>query len=130
MDIMKDNKIIMQGNKNNGLYMFDISETDNILLASNTPKNTTEKLQRAHSKLGHRNLLQIKKYIKNKHIKLNGFPINATDDIGMRLPPNKPAFTFPSPNSDMKIQVFLRKMTPSKGQPKGMMAFNYQFEDK
>ena len=21
------------------------------------------------------------------------FPINATDDIGMRLPPNKPAFT-------------------------------------
>jgi len=26
--------------------------------------------------------------------------------------------------------VFLKKMTPSKGQPKGMMAFNYQFEDK
>ena len=58
------------------------------------------------------------------------FPINATDDIGMRLPPNKPAFTFPSPNSDMMIQVFLKKMTPSKGQPKGMMACNYQFEDK
>ena len=46
------------------------------------------------------------------------------------MPPNKPAFTFPSPNSDMRIQVFLKKMTPSKGQPKGMMAFNYQFEDK
>jgi hypothetical protein len=30
----------------------------------------------------------------------------------------------------MMIQVFLKKMTPSKGQPKGMMAFNYQFEDK
>jgi hypothetical protein len=30
----------------------------------------------------------------------------------------------------MMIQVFLRKMAPSKGQPKGMMAFNYQFEDK
>jgi hypothetical protein len=61
--------------------------------------------------------------------KLARFPVNATDDIKMRMKPNKPAFTFSSPNSDMKIQVFLRKMAPSKGQPKGMMAFNYQFED-
>jgi hypothetical protein len=61
--------------------------------------------------------------------KLARFPVNATDDIKMRMKPNKPTFTFSSPNSDMKIQVFLRKMAPSKGQPKGMMAFNYQFED-
>ena len=65
-----------------------------------------------------------------KKRKLAKFPVNATDDIKMRMKPNKPAFTFPSPNSDMMIQVFLRKMTPSKGQPNGTMAFNYQFEDK
>ena len=62
--------------------------------------------------------------------KLAKFPVNATDDIKMRMKPNKPAFTFPSPNSDMMIQVFLRKMAPSKGQPKGVMAFNYGIEDK
>ena len=65
-----------------------------------------------------------------KKRKLAKFPVNATDDIKMRMKPNKPAFTFPSPNSDMMIHVFLRKMAPSKGQPKGVMAFNYQLEDK
>jgi hypothetical protein len=65
-----------------------------------------------------------------KKRKLAKFPVNATDDIKMRMKPNKPAFKFKSPNSDMMIHVFLRKMLPSKGQPKGMMAFNYQFEDK
>jgi len=65
-----------------------------------------------------------------KKRKLAKFPVNATDDIKMRMKPNKPAFTFPSPISDMMIQVFLKKMLPSKGQPKGMMAFNYQLEDK
>ena len=68
----------------------------------------------------------VSKEIKKR--KLAKFPVNATDDIKMRR--GKPAFTFPSPNSDMMIQVFLKKMLPSKGQPKGMMAFNYQFEDK
>ena len=65
-----------------------------------------------------------------KKRKLAKFPVNATDDIKMRMKPNKPAFKFKSPNSDMMIHVFLRKMTPSKGQPKGVMAFNYQLEDK
>ena len=65
-----------------------------------------------------------------KKRKLAKFPVNTTDDFEMIRKPNKPAFTFPSPNSDMMIQVFLKKMLPSKGQPKGMMAFNYQFEDK
>lgn len=62
--------------------------------------------------------------------KLAKFPVNATDDIKMRMKPNKPSFKFKSPNSDMMIHVFLRKMAPSKGQPKGVMAFNYQLEDK
>ena len=59
-----------------------------------------------------------------KKRKLAKFPVNATDDIKMRR--GKPAFKFPSPNSDMMIHVFLR---PMKGK-KGMMAFNYQLEDK
>ena len=62
-----------------------------------------------------------------KKRKLAKFPVNATNDIKMRMKPNKPAFKFPSPNSDMMIHVYLRKMIPPK---KGMMAFNYQLEDK
>ena len=60
--------------------------------------------------------------------KLAKFPVNATDDIKMRMKPNKPVFKFPSPNSDMMIHVFLRKMTPPA--KKHTMAFNYQLEDK
>ena len=63
-----------------------------------------------------------------KKRKLAKFPVNATDDIKMRMKPNKPVFKFPSPNSDMMIHVYLRKMTPPS--KKGMMAFNYQLEDK
>jgi len=63
-----------------------------------------------------------------KKRKLAKFPVNATDDIKMRMKPNKPAFKFKSPNSDMMIHVFLRKMTPPS--KKGMMAFNYQLEEK
>jgi len=59
-----------------------------------------------------------------KKRKLAKFPVNATDDIKMRR--GKPAFKFPSPNSDMMIHVFLRPMEGKKG----MMAFNYQLEDK
>ena len=62
--------------------------------------------------------------------KLAKFPVNATDDIKMRMKPNKPAFKFPTPTGSMMIHVYLRKMAPSKGQPKGVMAFNYQLEDK
>ena len=59
-----------------------------------------------------------------KKRKLAKFTVNATDDIKMRR--GKPAFKFPSPNSDMMIHVFLRPMKEKKG----MMAFNYQLEDK
>jgi hypothetical protein len=61
-----------------------------------------------------------------KKRKLAKFPVNATNDIKMRMKPNKPAFIFPSPKSDMMIHVFLRPMEGKKG----MMAFNYQLEDK
>ena len=63
-----------------------------------------------------------------KKRKLAKFPVNATDDIKMRMKPNKPVFKFPSPTGDMMIHVFLRKMTPPS--KKGIMAFNYQLEDK
>ena len=71
---------------------------------------------------------KLDKYVSDeiKKRKLAKFPVNATDDIKMRMKPNKPAFKFPSPNSDMMIHVFLRPM----GGKKGMMAFNYQMEDK
>ena len=71
---------------------------------------------------------KLDKYVSDeiKKRKLARFPVNATDDIKMRMKPNKPAFKFPSPNSDMMIHVFLRPMEGKKG----MMAFNYQLEDK
>ena len=73
---------------------------------------------------------KLDKYVSDeiKKRKLAKHPVNATDDIKMRMKPNKPAFKFPSPNSDMMIHVFLRKMAPPA--KKGMMAFNYQLEDK
>ena len=63
-----------------------------------------------------------------KKRKLAKFPVNATDDIKMRMKPNKPAFKFPSPTGSMMIHVFLRKMAPPA--KKHTMAFNYQLEDK
>ena len=71
---------------------------------------------------------KLDKYVSDeiKKRKLAKHPVNATDDIKMRMKPNKPAFKFPSPNSDMMIHVFLRPMEGKKG----MMAFNYQLEDK
>ena len=58
--------------------------------------------------------------------------VNATDDIKMRMSPNKPAFKFPTPTGDMMIHVFIR---PVGGLPKGMkksdiVAYNYQLEEK
>ena len=71
---------------------------------------------------------KLDKYVSDeiKKRKLAKFPVNATDDIKMRR--GKPAFKFPSPNSDMMIHVFLRKMAPPA--KKHTMAFNYQLEDK
>ena len=63
-----------------------------------------------------------------KKRKLAKFPVNATDDIKMRMKPNKLAFKFPSPTGDMMIHVFLRKMAPPA--KKHTMAFNYQLEEK
>jgi hypothetical protein len=86
MDILKDNKRIMYGTKEKGLYMFNLHKTENLLLADNAPKDKTEILQRAHTKLGHRNLLQIKKYIKNKQINFAPFPVNISDQEIKALP--------------------------------------------
>jgi len=60
--------------------------------------------------------------------KLAKFPVNATDDIKMRMKPTKPALKFPSATGSMMIHVFLRKMAPPA--KKHTMAFNYQLEDK
>ena len=73
---------------------------------------------------------KLDKYVSDeiKKRKLAKHPVNATDDIKMRMKPNKPAFKFPSPTGSMMIHVYLRKMAPSAS--KDTMAFNYQLEDK
>ena len=64
-----------------------------------------------------------------KKRKLARFPVNATDDYKMKTKKNL-VFKFPTPSGEMMFHVYLRKMSPSKGQPKGVMAFNYDIEDK
>ena len=64
-----------------------------------------------------------------KKRKLARHPVNATDDYKMKTKKNQ-AFKFPTPRGEMMFHVYLRKMSPSKGQPKGVMAFNYDIEDK
>jgi len=73
---------------------------------------------------------KLDKYVSDeiKKRKLAKFPVNATDDIKMRMKPNKPAFKFPTPTGSMMIHVYLRKMAPPAS--KDTMAFNYQLEDK
>ena len=73
---------------------------------------------------------KLDKYVSDeiKKRKLAKHPVNATDDIKMRMKPNKPAFKFPSPTGSMMIHVYLRKMAPPAS--KDTMAYNYQLEDK
>ena len=73
---------------------------------------------------------KLDKYVSDeiKKRKLAKHPVNATDDIKMRMKPNKPAFKFPTPTGSMMIHVYLRKMAPPAS--KDTMAFNYQLEDK
>ena len=86
LTIKRNDKIIMEGIKENGLYMIDMEETENILLADNAARDKKELLQRIHSRLGHRNLLQVKKYIKNNLVKIKNFPLNTTDADIKALP--------------------------------------------
>ena len=69
------------------------------------------------------------KYVSDeiKKRKLARHVVNATDDIKMRMKPNRPAFKFPSPTGEMMIHVFLRKMAPPAS--KDTKAFNYQLVD-
>ena len=61
-----------------------------------------------------------------KKRKLARFPVNATDDYQMKSRVNF-AFKFPTPSGEMMFHVYLRKMP---GPTKGVMAFNYDIEDK
>ena len=63
---------------------------------------------------------KLDKYVSDeiKKRKLAKFPVNATDDIKMRMKPNKPAFKFPSPNSvydDSCLSLDQMKPPESKG---------------
>ena len=46
---------------------------------------------------------KLDKYVSDeiKKRKLAKHPVNATDDIKMRMKPNKPVFKFPSPTGDL-----------------------------
>ena len=74
---------------------------------------------------------KLDKYVSDeiKKRKLARFPVNATDDYKMKKKKNL-VFKFPTPSGELMFHVYLRKMAPSKGQPKGVMAFNYDIEDK
>ena len=75
---------------------------------------------------------KLDKYVSDeiKKRKLAKHPVNATDDIKMRMKPNKPAFKFPY-KDDYMIHVYLRPMSAPKGMKKGdLVAFNYSLEDK
>ena len=61
-----------------------------------------------------------------KKRKLARFPVNATDDYKMKTKKNL-VFKFPTPSGEMMFHVYLRKMP---GPTKGVMAFNYDIEDK
>ena len=61
-----------------------------------------------------------------KKRKLARFPVNATDDYKMKTKKNL-AFKFPTPSGELMFHVYLRKMP---GPTKGVMAFNYDLEDK
>jgi len=86
LTIKKENKIILTGKKENGLYYMNIDETENALLADNAPRDRREMLLRIHTKLGHRNLFLIRKYVKQGLIKFNNFPENLTDAEIKALP--------------------------------------------
>ena len=71
---------------------------------------------------------KLDKYVSDeiKKRKLAKFPVNATDDYKMKTKKNL-AFKFPTPSGEMMFHVYLRKMP---GPTKGVMAFNYDIEDK
>ena len=79
--------MIMQGVKEDGLYQIDVHERERIFLAGDVaPKSRAEILSRGHARMGHRNLLQINKYIKNKQIKCDTFPKDVTEQEIKALP--------------------------------------------
>jgi hypothetical protein len=80
MEIYKNKELIMEGTKEDGLYLIDVQGKERIFLSSDTtPKNREERIKRGHTRLGHRNLLQINKYIKKGQIKYDDFPRDVTE---------------------------------------------------
>ena len=86
MIVKKNEKIIMSGRKEDGLYQFDLDGTETALLGNVKTNSRSTTLQRIHNRLGHRNLLRIAKYVKEKKLKIEGFPANVTDREVQSLP--------------------------------------------
>ena len=74
LTVTKNNKIIMEGKKENGLYQIDLDGTETALLSDVKTKDRETTLRRMHNITGHRNLLRINKYVKQNKLKFTGFP--------------------------------------------------------
>jgi hypothetical protein len=80
MVVSKRGKTIMSGMKEEGgLYKFNLESTEMALLGSVTTPDRPTTLRRLHNSLGHRNLLRLNKYVKNKTMRVDGWPSNVTD---------------------------------------------------
>ena len=79
MSVSKNKIIIMEADKKDGLYEFDLDGTETALLADVKTMDRLTELRRIHHRTGHRNLLRINKYIKNKTLQIEQFPGNVSD---------------------------------------------------
>ena len=84
--VKKNDRVILEGEKEGHLYQFDLDDTETAMLADTTPRDRETKLRRFHNVSGHRNLLRISKYIKTKKIIINGFPKDVSENEIKALP--------------------------------------------
>ena len=74
MTVTRNNIKIMEGKKEKGLYQIDLEGTEMALLSDVKTRDRETTLRRIHNITGHRNLLRINKYVKQKTLKFTGFP--------------------------------------------------------
>ncbi|CAM9966409.1 unnamed protein product, partial [Ectocarpus fasciculatus] len=86
MQVHKQDKLIIHAEKDHGLYQFDMEGTETALLADVQTRNKTDTLRRVHHRLGHRNLLRIRKAVNNKLMVISQWPANVSEQEIKSLP--------------------------------------------
>lgn len=86
LTVEKNYKLILSGEKTNGLYITDFSGAETALLTDPKPKDREHLLRRAHNRAGHRSLLRIQKYIKDESLKLDLLRSNISEQEIKSLP--------------------------------------------